>query len=85
MKLHNEAVISGWKRKTFWYIFAIGLFGGVYSGIDLFKSLTIEKDVEKEGITKEKIESELNELRTLILNQEKRDTLNNLNSESINK
>ena len=38
-KLHNESILSDWKRKTFWYIFAFGLFGGVYSGFDLANKL----------------------------------------------
>ena len=46
-KLHNESVISDWKRKTFWYIFAFGLFGGIYSGIDLFNKLTKNEKTEE--------------------------------------
>lgn len=80
-KLHNESVMSGWKRKTFWYIFALGLFGGVYSGIDLFKKIRSNKEVQKEQLTKQEIESKLSELRTLILNQKSQDTLLNSNAE----
>jgi hypothetical protein len=79
-KLHNESVMSGWKRKTFWYIFALGLFGGIYSGIDLFNKITIKKEVQVEQITKQQMESELTKLRTLILNQKKKDSLNHSNS-----
>lgn len=80
-KLHNESVMSGWKRKTFWYIFAFGLFGGVYSGIDLYKKITNSNEIQEEQLTKQEIEIELSELRTLILNQKSQDTILNPNSE----
>ena len=80
-KLHNESVISGWKRKTFWYIFALGLFGGIYSGIDLFNKITDNKEVQEEQLTKQQMEEELSKLRTLILNQKTGDSLVNPNSE----
>lgn len=48
-KLHNEAVLSTWKKKTFWYIFAFGLFGGIYSGIDLINKIS-EKNKTKNQI-----------------------------------
>lgn len=79
-KLHNESVISGWKRKTFWYIFALGLFGGIYSGIDLFNKITSKKEVQLEQITKQQMEFELTKLRILILTQKKKDSLNYSNS-----
>jgi hypothetical protein len=80
-KLHNESIMSGWKRKTFWAIFIFGLFGGVYSGIDLFNKITSSKEVQKEQLTKQEMEEELTKLRTLILTQKKADSLNHSNSE----
>ena len=80
-KLHNESVMSGWKRKTFWYIFALGLFGGIYSGIDLFNKITSKKEVPIQQLTRQEMEAELTKLRTLILNQKSRDSLENANSE----
>ncbi|WP_298767712.1 hypothetical protein [uncultured Polaribacter sp.] len=80
-KLHNESILSGWKRKTFWYIFAFGLFGGIYSGIDLFKKITSNKEVPKKQVTKQEMEEELSKLRTLVLTQKKIDSLNHSNSE----
>jgi hypothetical protein len=80
-KLHNESVMSGWKRKTFWYIFALGLFGGIYSGIDLFNKITDKKEVQTEQLTKQEMKEELSRLRTLILTKKKRDSLMNSNSE----
>ena len=78
-KLHNESVISGWKRKTFWYIFALGLFGGVYSGIDLYNKVT--NNVKERQLTKQELESELTKLRALILSQKNQDSLINSDSE----
>ena len=80
-KLHNESVISGWKRKTFWYIFALGLFGGIYSGIDLFNKITSKKEVQVEQLTRQEMEAELTKLRTLILSQKSQDSSKNPNSE----
>jgi len=71
-KLHNDAIISGWKRKTFWYIFAFGLFGGIYSGIDLFNKVT------GRNIKAEKTDSHTEILESksppTILNQKEEDT-----------
>jgi len=80
-KLHNESVMSGWKRKTFWYIFVLGLFGGIYSGIDLFNKITSSKEVQEKQLTKQEMESELSKLRTLILSQKSQDSLKNPNFE----
>ena len=80
-KLHNESIMSGWKRKTFWLIFIFGLFGGIYSGIDLFNRITNNKEVQKEQLTKQEMEVELSKLRTLILTRKKVDSLNHSNSE----
>jgi hypothetical protein len=60
-KLHNESVMSGWKRKTFWYIFALGLFGGIYSGIDLFNKITDNKEIQE----KDNQEDELSKIKTI--------------------
>ena len=80
-KLHNESIMSGWKRKTFWYIFALGLFGGIYSAYDLFNKITSSKEIPIEQITKQEMEEELSKLRTLILTQKKGDSLKIPNSE----
>ena len=78
-KLHNESVISGWKRKTFWYIFVLGLFGGIYSAVDLFHKITDEPEFQKKVYSKEEIQRELNKLRTLIIDLETRDSINAVN------
>lgn len=68
-KLHNESVTSGWKRKTFWFIFIFGLFGGVYSAIDLINKMIPKSGKEQKQLdTKENIEllkkSEIDSLKT---------------------
>lgn len=81
-KLHNEAVISEMTRKTFLIVFIFGLLGGLYSSYDFFISdpknekrfQEIEKDILKNKDT-------IKELRTLILNQKKVDSLNHSSSE----
>jgi hypothetical protein len=70
-KLHNEATLSDWQLKTFWYLFIFGLFGGVYSAYDIIKNLTKVEIVQSKQITVEEMESELSKLRTLILTQKK--------------
>ncbi|MFM9825078.1 hypothetical protein [Flavobacterium sp.] len=72
-KLHNESKLSNWQVKTFWPLFIIGLFGGLYSGFDIVKNLTKEENVKSKQVTKEEMESEINKLRFLIIT--KKDTL----------
>lgn len=60
--------------KYFWYIFAFGLVGGIYSTVEIIKSLTTSENAKEKQVTKEELELELTKLRTLILTQ-KKDTL----------
>ena len=60
--------------KSFWIALSFGLLGGIYSTVEIIKSLTIKEDVKEKPVSKEEMELELSKLRTLILNQ-KRDTL----------
>ena len=73
--------LKKWQLKTFWWIFGFGIFGGLYSGIDIIKNLAKPKDVKQEQVTKSEMELELSKLRTLILNQKRVDSLRNSNSE----
>lgn len=70
----NDAKLSKWQVKYFWYIFSFGLLGGTYSTVEIIKSLTTSENVKEKQVTKEEMELELSKLRTLILNQ-KKDTL----------
>ena len=73
----NDAKLSKWQVKYFWYIFAFGLLGGIYSTVEIIKSLTIKEDVKEKPISKAELESEIAKLRTLILDQKRIDSLRN--------
>lgn len=73
-KLFNDYTLSKWQVKYFWYIFAFGLLGGIYSTVEIIKSLTIKEDVKEKPVSKAELELELSKLRPLILSQ-KKDTL----------
>lgn len=80
-KLYNDSKLSEWQVKTFWWLFAFGIFGGLYSGYDIINNLTKEENDQQKQITKEQLESELSKLRTLILTQKKDSLLILPNSE----
>ena len=67
--------------KYFWYIFAFGLVGGIYSTVEIIKSLTTSENAKEKQVTKEELELELTKLRTLILTQKKDTLLTRANSE----
>ena len=73
-KISNDHTLSKWQVKSFWIALSFGLLGGIYSTVEIIKSLTIKEDVKEKPVSKEEMELELSKLRTLILNQ-KRDTL----------
>ena len=73
-KISNDYTLSKWQVKSFWIALSFGLLGGIYSTVEIIKSLTIKEDVKEKPVSKEEMELELSKLRTLILNQ-KRDTL----------
>lgn len=56
------------------YFINFGLLDGIYSTVEIIKSLTTSENVKEKQVTKEELELELSKLRTLILNQ-KKDTL----------
>ena len=77
----NDAKLSKWQVKYFWYIFAFGLVGGIYSTVEIIKSLTTSENAKEKQVTKEELELELTKLRTLILTQKKDTLLTRANSE----
>ena len=77
----NDAKLSKWQVKYFWYIFAFGLVGGIYSTVEIIKSLTTSENAKEKQVTKEELELELTKLRTLILTQKKDTLLIHQNSE----
>jgi len=80
--------VSKWKYHTFWFFFALAIFGGGYSTYDLISNLTKPKSNQsKQNPIKEK-ESAESKSHTLILNQKNPDSLHNakiLNDTLINK
>lgn len=80
-KLINDAKISNWKAKTFWWFFVFASIGFGLSVYNFINSLTIKEYTQPKGITPEEMESELSKLRTLILDQKNLDSLNNPNYE----
>lgn len=80
-KLLNDAKISNWKVKTFWWFFVFAFIGFGLSVYNFINSLTTKEDIQQKGITPEEMESELSKLRTLILNQRNHDSLKFPNSE----
>lgn len=77
----DDAKLSKWQVKYFWYIFSFGLLGGIYSAVEIIKSLTTSENVKEKQVTKEEMELELTKLRTLILTQKKDTLLTRANSE----
>ena len=77
----DDAKLSKWQVKYFWYILFFGLLGGIYSTVEIIKSLTTSENVKEKQVTKEELELELSKLRTLILNQKKETLLIPTNSE----
>lgn len=61
-----DFMLSKFKYYTFWPIFIMGIFGGVYSGYDFIKNLTKQECVQPKQMTKEEMELELTKLRTSI-------------------
>jgi hypothetical protein len=80
-KLHNESVISDWKRKTFWPIIVLGLFGGIYSGIDLFSKIISSTESKENPFSKQKKKLKQSKPDTLILTKKNQDSLVNPNTE----
>lgn len=79
MKSFYEYEMAKLKYKTFWYIFGLAVFGGLYSGYSIIKDIVRpskeELYIQSQNSIKE-MESELSTLRTLILDQKMVDSLN---------
>src|SRR5690554_7968781 len=64
-KLKLNLRLSKWQVIIFWPVFIIGLFGGIYSGIDFFRKETNE--VSKEQlVTKDELQKEIIKLKEFI-------------------
>lgn len=62
---------SKWKSKTFWPLIIFGALGGIYGAIDFIT----EKINPKIETKTKKIESELNELRQIIMKKKENDSI----------
>jgi hypothetical protein len=56
----NEAKITKWQLKSFWWVFSLGLIAGIYSVIDLINTYVLDSDY----IKKDEIELYIRELET---------------------
>ncbi len=85
-KLKSDAKLSKWQVKTFWWIFALACFGGLYSIYDLTNKI-ISKKQDQEILTKPQMELELSKLRTLILDHKKIDSvdIDKINKDTLKK
>jgi hypothetical protein len=80
-KLHNESVMSGLKRKAFWPILIIAVFGGFSNGLDLINKIGNNIKEGKSQQYKQDSILKLKKLDILILTQKKGDSLKQSNSE----
>jgi hypothetical protein len=78
-KLKLDIQLVRWKRFAFWPLFALGLFGGVYSFIDLIDNQANKEDAIELRQSIEQMELELSKLRTSLSDQ-KTDTLSHNSS-----
>ncbi len=67
--------VSKWKYHTFWYFFAIAIFGGGYSVYDFIERLTKAESVQQGQNPKAEKELEVSKLHTLVLDQKNLDSL----------
>ena len=81
-KLHNESKISEYTRKKFFTVFILGTLGGLNTLYDFFiTDPKNEREFQQIKLDILKNKDTIKELRTLILNQKKVDSLNHSNSE----
>ena len=74
-KLYNDTIISGWKRKTFWWIFGLAILGSalsIYNFINDLKTTSSNIKLEKRI---QNIESKINNLEDFDIKQ-RTDSLN---------
>ncbi|PZX09547.1 hypothetical protein LX69_03555 [Breznakibacter xylanolyticus] len=69
--------LTKFKIWTFWPLFVIAIFGGIYSGIDFFNKKSEHKSEEQYLERIKQVESELTTLRTLISSQNNQSLLQN--------
>ncbi|MDG2432832.1 hypothetical protein [Flavobacterium sp.] len=70
-KLRNDSKLSEWQVKTFWWIFGFAIMGAGLSVYNFIDNLSTAENVTKQEEQLKKMESELSELNTFMLNREK--------------
>lgn len=56
-KIYNDAKLSKWQAKTFWFVFIFGLIGGVYTIYSIMHSVVGESEEQKiEHILEQKLQ-----------------------------
>ena len=86
-KLENDAKLSKWQVRTFWWFFGFSLVSFCYGVYDFITDLNSDKSLKKIGLSNQQLESELSKLRTLVLDQKTVDSLRNSKNhvDSLNK
>lgn len=74
-KERNDAKLSDWQVKTFWPVLIFGLFGGIYSGIDLIGKFTKKETISSEMVSQKQLKTELEKLQNLIMEKKDIDSL----------
>ncbi len=74
----NEGRLAKWQVKTFWWFFAFGAIGLLYSIYDgFFKTQKIDNQINKTETGIKQNTEAIKELKTLIINQKRLDSLSN--------
>ena len=69
--------VAKFKYHTFWWLFGLAIFGGLYSVYDIINSLTKEECEQQEQMPTIKKELGVSKLPALILGQKSLDSLHN--------
>jgi hypothetical protein len=78
-KLKWEAKLSKFKAKTFWPLFLVAIFGGLYSSYDFIAQVSAGDTPSQNPVTVEQLEKELSILRSLIIDTKSLDSLKRAN------
>jgi len=86
-KLEDDAKLSKWQVRTFWWFFGFSLVSLCYGVYDFITDLNSDKSLDRIELSNQQLESELSKLRTLVLDQKTVDSLHNSKTdvESLNK
>lgn len=68
---------SKYRKKTFWIVLILGLFGGIYSIYDFIERLSKPKTTQSQQSPKEETKAKLDKSHTLILDKKSLDSLCN--------